>query len=134
MPDKFGQRLLVPVQSGGVLAPDEEAQFQNWIRSTDWFKEFVNQYNEEPDLNISEYDYRRAWKSGIKPERDPYDNNRYHWPSSDPQGQMLKSDDHPTAWKERFMRETGQNPDALGLKNEQEAEIFKFIPQQRRPQ
>lgn len=134
MPDKFGQRLLVPAQPGGVLAPDEEAQFQNWIRSTDWFKEFVNQYNEEPDLNISEYDYRRAWKSGIKPERDPYDNNRYHWPSSDPQGQMLKSDDHPTAWKERFMRETGQNPDALGLKNEQEAEIFKFIPQQRRPQ
>lgn len=106
------------------LSQDEEKQFQSWIRSTDWFKEFVKEFNEEPDLNISEYDYRSAWKSGITPQRDPYDMNRFHWPSSDPSGKMLKSQEHPTAWKEFFMRDTGLNPDALGLKNKQEADVY----------
>lgn len=105
------------------LPQSEEEEFQNWIKNTDWFKEFVKEYNEEPDLNITEYDYRAAWKAGIKPERDPYDKNRFHWPSSLPSGEMLKSDTHPTAWKEMFMRETGQNPDALGIRSKEEADL-----------
>lgn len=105
-------------------APDDEALFQNWIRGTDWFKEFKNQYNEEPDLNTKDYDYRAAWKAGIMPERDPYDQSRFHWPSSLPDGQMLKSANHPTAWKEYFMRDTGINPDALNLKSAEDAANF----------
>jgi hypothetical protein len=35
---------------------------------------------------------------------------------------MLKAPDHPTAWKEYFMRETGQNPDALGLRDQKQAD------------
>ena len=100
----------------------DEEQFQAWIRSTPWFKEFKSEYKEEPDLNTRDYDYRAAWRAGIKPERDPYDNNRFHWPSSSPDGKMLKAPDHPTAWKEYFMRETGQNPDALGLRNQKQAD------------
>jgi len=103
---------------------DDEAAFQNWIRNTGWFGEFVKEYGEEPDLNTKDYDYRAAWKAGVKPERDPYDNNRFHWPSSLPSGQMLKSEDHPTAWKEYFMRNTGVNPDALGLKTPEDAAKF----------
>ena len=105
-----------------MLSESEEKQFQSWIKNTDWFKEFVKEYGEEPDLNISDYDYRAAWKSGIQPERDPYDKNRFHWPSSLPTGEMLKSATHPTAWKEMFMRETGQNPDALGIRSKEEAD------------
>jgi len=98
-----------------------ESDFQSGIRDTPWFKEFVRQYGEEPDLRpMSEnaevgpnYDYRKAWESGIRPESDPYDNNRQHWPSSLPDGEMLKSDTHPTAWKEHFMRQYGVNPDSL---------------------
>jgi hypothetical protein len=104
--------------------PNNESEFQNWIRGTDWFKEFKSEYNEEPDLDTKDYDYRAAWKAGVQPERDPYDNNRFHWPSSLPTGKMLKSAEHPTAWKEYFMRETGVNPDALGLKTPEEANIF----------
>lgn len=101
--------------------PNEEQQFQAWIRATPWFQEFKQQYNEEPDLNTRDYDYRAAWRAGIQPERDPYDGNRYHWPSSLPGGQMLKAADHPTAWKETFMRETKQNPDAWGLRTPEQA-------------
>jgi len=27
----------------------------------------------------------------------------------------MKSESHPTAWKEYFMRETGKNPDEVGI-------------------
>ncbi len=105
-----------------LLALREEGNFRRGIRGTDWFSEYLAQYGEEPDLRpMSEdpklgpnYDYRKAWKSGIRPERDPYDNNRFHWGSSLPNGEMLKSKNHPTAWKEYYMRKFGVNPDSLG--------------------
>lgn len=98
-----------------ALPAQEEAAFQKWIRGTEWFSEFFQQYGEEPDLDAKEYDYRTAWKAGVVPQRDPYDNNRYHWSSSTDTGEMLKSADHPTAWKEYFMRDYGRNPDEIGV-------------------
>jgi hypothetical protein len=98
-----------------ALSEKQEKEFQTWIKNTGWYKEYVTQYKEEPDLNIAEYDYRAAWKAGVKPERYEYDNNRYHWPSVDPKsGKPLKSSDHPTAWKEDYMQRTGKNPDEVG--------------------
>jgi hypothetical protein len=38
----------------------------------------------------------------------------HHWPSVTPEGRPLKSKDHPTAWKEKYMQEFGVNPDAIG--------------------
>lgn len=104
----------------GTTDPKED-DFQRGIRGTSWFSDFVKQYGEEPDLRpVSEdpalgpnYDYRKAWAAGVRPEPDPYDNNRQHWPSSSPDGKMLKSKNHPTAWKEPFMRQYGVNPDSL---------------------
>tara|TARA_R110002126_G_scaffold49945_4_gene137746 strand:- start:9 stop:389 length:381 start_codon:yes stop_codon:yes gene_type:complete len=99
-----------------------EKDFQSGIRATEWFKEYVQEYGEEPNLNIKEYDYRKAWAAGVRPTRDKYDVSsktkkaRYHWGSSAPDGTMLKSKDHPTAWKEQFMVKTGVNPDAVGVK------------------
>ena len=128
--DQVGAYIGYPMLAAQVArtrsakAPDEESAFQNWIRGTDWFKEFKAQYNEDPDLNTKDYDYRAAWKAGVQPERDPYDNNRFHWPSSLPSGKMLKSAEHPTAWKEYFMRDTGVNPDALNLKTAEDAANF----------
>jgi hypothetical protein len=105
-------------KTNGLLQVPEkfdESNFQKSIRNTDWFKEFVKEYKEEPDLNTPEYDYRKAWSMGIRPEKDPYDQNRYHWASSTQEGEMLKSPNHPTAWKEYFMRDYGYNPDELGI-------------------
>lgn len=107
---------------GLKLSESEEKQFQEWIKNTGWYKEYVQQYNELPDLNTKVYDYRKAWKDGMIPERDPYDNNRYHWGSVTKSGEMLKSVDHPTAWKQYFMEETGKNPDELGIKSQADAE------------
>ncbi len=102
------------------FTPEEEASFQKGIRDTEWFKEFVKQYGEEPDLSAkADYDYRAAWQAGIRPERNAADGNRYHWASSAPDGSMLKSADHPTAWKEHYMRATGVDPDVAGVTKEQ---------------
>jgi hypothetical protein len=117
-------RELSGEETSNNKTPNDESAFQNWIRGTDWFKEFKAEYNEEPDLDTKDYDYRAAWKAGVQPERDPYDKNRFHWPSSLPTGEMLKSAEHPTAWKEYFMRDTGVNPDALGLKTPEDANIY----------
>lgn len=111
-----------PSNQGGILSFDypnaygllREKSFQKGIRDTDWFKEFAKEYGEEPDLNTTDYDYRKAWQAGIRPVKDPYDQNRYHWSSSLPTGEMLKAENHPTAWKEYYMRITGKNPDEIG--------------------
>jgi hypothetical protein len=103
-----------PVASYETGGRVEELSFQRWIRGTPWFKEYVQEHGEEPNLDIEEYDYRAAWKAGVTPQRDPYDKNRYHWPSVTSEGKALKSKDHPTAWKEKYMQEFGVNPDAIG--------------------
>jgi hypothetical protein len=125
MSDRINRRLLqlLGYDSGspslnalrGSRPAIDETRFQEEIRSTEWFNEYVKQYGEEPDLNTPDYDYRSAWAAGVRPERYEYDNGRYHWPSSLPDGTMLKGDEHPTLWKELFMREFGINPDQIRL-------------------
>lgn len=79
-----------------------EGEFQSGIRATPWFKEYVNQYGEEPDLNTKDYDYRSAWKAGARPDvRDPTDGNRYHWPSE------FKGDGHPNRFVNGVDTKTG---------------------------
>ena len=103
-----------------LAPPPEEAEFQAGVRDTGWFREYVQEHGEEPDLRpMSEdpkqgpnYDYRRAWNAGIRPTRAKYDRGKYHWPSSTPEGEHLKSKNHPTRWKEDYMREYGADPDA----------------------
>ena len=97
------------------LSAEEEKVFLSWIKNTGWYKEYTKEFDESPDLNTTDYNYRAAWKAGLTPQRDPYDKNKYHWPSSTESGDMLKSEDHPTAWKEHYMRITGENPDAVGI-------------------
>lgn len=124
------------------LPPHEEQKFVKWLSASGWFTELVESVNRDrrkrgygevgAGMILSEilsdpkpdYDYRRAFRSGVKPERDPYDDNRFHWPSRAPSGEWLKSPNHPTAWKEVFMERTGENPDALGLRSIDEADLF----------
>ncbi len=111
------------------LPPDQEIQFRNWLSGTDWFDEVKREIASEngiaPEsmsndevmrmiLKDADYDYRGAWVSNPEMSRSQYD-KRIHWSSRTPSGQMLKSPNHPTAWKEFFMSETRQDPDSLGL-------------------
>jgi hypothetical protein len=100
------------------LTPDEEAKFQQWVRATGWHKEFKTRYGGDPNLDDPEYDYRAAYKAGLYPTRYEHDKGAYHWPSVTPQGGMLKGKNHPTAWMEGFMQETGVDPNAVGATKE----------------
>lgn len=120
-PRSFGLRSV----GAKPAQPDPEAEFQRGIRGTEWFRQFVAEHGEEPNLNDPDYDYRRAWAAGVRPAPYEHDGGRHHWPSVDPSGKPLKSPNHPTAWMEGFMQETGQDPVALGLKTPQEGEAWK---------
>lgn len=117
------------------LTPEVEQQFRQWIAASDWYREigndvdFSGQQISEADLledligPHADYDYRGAWKAGAMPERYEHD-GRQHWPSATPDGRMLKSSAHPTAWMEYFMRRTGTDPNELGLRNAEEARDY----------
>ena len=109
---------------GGSVSIDRQKVVSE-IKQHPWFREYVKEFGEEPDLSENaDYDYITAWTSGIRPERDPYDKNRYHWSSMTSSGAMLKKPGHPTMWKTLFMEHTGKNPDAIGIKSEQEAQAY----------
>jgi hypothetical protein len=112
-----------------LMAQAQESRFLRGITKTPWFSEFARQYGERPDLSRNaDYDYRKAWAAGVRPEPDPYDDNRHHWPSSLPSGEMLKSPTHSTLWKEQYMRATGQNPDAVGATEAQWQQMQQQVP------
>ena len=94
------------------LAPAEEQQFQKEIRATPWHQEFVAKYGEAPNFDDPNYNYRAAWKAGIMPTQRNQVDGQYHWGDSTPNGELLKSVNHPTAWMEPFMRQyPGANPE-----------------------
>jgi hypothetical protein len=128
MDENNRSRLAAALMGGDMGAAFQEDMFLRKIGNTPWFKEFQQQYGEQPDLNYPGFDYRGAVAAGNMPNtRDPYDptlpqamdqiaygtkpQGTYHW------GSQNKAPDHPTMWKEQFMQldPQGRNPDALGL-------------------
>jgi hypothetical protein len=123
------QKFTATPWSPTTLKGEEENKFRNWLQGTQLFnsiKSDIAQENKIPldrlandrvtemILQNSDYDYRGAYKSGINEVIDPRD-KKPHWPSSTPEGRMLKDPNHPTAWKEFFMRQYNTDPDELGL-------------------
>jgi hypothetical protein len=104
------------------LSPEEEEKFQTWIKSLPWHNEYIATYGEEPDLNTPMYDYRGAWKAGEEPQRNPNDQNMYHWSSK------FKSPEHPTMWKEEFMKKFGFDPDSKGITKDKWLELKNKPP------
>lgn len=94
------------------LSPGDEEKFQGWIQGLPWYKEFVQKYNEAPNLNDPNYDYRAAYQAGISPDQRNVQDNMYHWPDFGGD-RMMKSPYHPAAWAEYFIKQYGINPDTL---------------------
>lgn len=118
------------------LSEKEEAEFQRFLIESAWFKQIKKKIEDKEGIKVndtilfseltgpeSDYDYRGAWKNGLSASDYQYDNGQ-HWPSSTDDGKMLKSPKHETAWMEFFMRETGVDPNELGLKNAEEAKKY----------
>jgi hypothetical protein len=117
-----------PVAAPGraKLSPEEESRFQRDMREGDGYKQwregFVRKYGEEPNIEDPDYDYRAAWKNGVRPAPYEHDKDVYHWASATPDGSMLKSENHPTAWMEYFMRANGgKDPHDVGVSSPAEA-------------
>lgn len=118
------------------LSAEDEARFQRDMRTGDgyrqWFEQFVAKNGGEPNLDDPDYDYRSAWGAGIRPAPYEHDGGAYHWASSLPGGEMLKSESHPTAWMEHFMRATGVDPNELGIRSKQEGEAYLALQKAKR--
>jgi hypothetical protein len=115
----------------------EEEKFLNWFQSTKLFNSFKEQVASENEiqvdkvdnqrltamlLNSKDYDYRGAWKAGIKEKIDPSD-GLPHWPST-AGNKLLKSPNHPTLWKEFFMRQYKKDPAELNLSTIEQAKSW----------
>jgi hypothetical protein len=85
-------------------------------RIRQWARAYQRRYGEAPDVEGGDYNYLRAYQSGVRPEVYPHDPGMPHWPSRAPaqppraQGEMLKAPDHETAWMEHFMQTYGVDP------------------------
>lgn len=122
------------------LSPEDAAAFKKDMVSHPWFKNLkreiavadgVNLTDEELLADLlrkdSDYDYAGAWKAGLMPQPYAPDGGAYHWVSSTQDGKMLKSPNHPTAWMEYFMRETGEDPAEIGLHSPETARIYSDL-------
>lgn len=117
------------------LNPDEEKAFRTWLQKTPTFDITLKEVAKENAIPVEkldrdrvtemmlqsgDYDYRGAFKAGLAPSISKHDGYP-HWPSSTPDGRMLKSPAHETTWKEFFMREYRVDPDDIGLRDKETA-------------
>ena len=137
------QKFTATPWSPTTLKPPEEQKFRNWLQGTQLFNSVKSDIAAENKISVDkldnqrviemmlqspDYDYRGAYKAGIKEVISPYD-NRPHWPSSTDSGQMLKDPSHPTAWMEFFMRQYGVDPNAMGLDTLEKAKNWSLSTQ-----
>lgn len=101
---------IAPEAKTGKWSKKDEKSFQSGIRGTKWYKQFVDKYGEPPDLDSKDYNYRAAWKAGIRPQDYEHDAEMQHWASTTGKGESLKATNHPTAWMEDYMQVTGSDP------------------------
>ena len=112
------------------LSESDEKEFRSWFKDTKLFNSIKEDIAKDEGLPVSaldnkkvlemivnskDYDYRGAWKAGIEEQVSPYD-NKVHWPSAKGD-KFFKAPNHPTTWKEFFMRQYKVDPDELNLQN-----------------
>lgn len=116
---------IAPEAKRQKLSKAEEAAFQRDVRRTKWFQQFSKKYGEPPNLNDPGYNYRAAWRAGLRPQDVKDDPEMQHWSSVTPSGESLKSRSHPTAWKEDYMQMTGRDPGDPGTLTPEQIEGMK---------
>ena len=106
-----------------------EADYQKWMDSWVSMLPYLQEGIKDTDsLGNPMYDYKKAFLSGVNPSVA----NNFHYGSSAPDYTMLKSPEHPTAWMEHFVRETGINPDTLNPLDPRIMLFPKFFTEKRK--
>lgn len=92
---------------GGASAPNE-GEFQTFMafdpKVRAWRNAFTNVVGGPPQIDGGDFDYRRAYAAGERPQPvagDPIP----HW------GSTGKQAGHPTEWKAQFVERFGVDPD-----------------------
>jgi hypothetical protein len=117
----------------------DKPEFDKWITGTDLYNNIKLQVAKENNIPVDkvedrrlidgmvsggDYDYVGAWKDDVTSTISKHD-NMPHWSSRSSTGKMLKSPNHPTAWKEYFMGAYGYDPDDIGASTYEEARKFQ---------
>jgi len=94
LPQELYQRGKLKFSQPPKLSPQEEAQFQTWMKSLPWWQQLGG--NQPLGYDQAGYDYRSAWKAGIQPSPVP-ETGEYHWPSyNQKEHTILKAPWHKT--------------------------------------
>lgn len=117
-----------------TLDSNTEAQFRDEMRESPWFTQYQSEFGEEPDLDTPGYDFRRAWRDGVRPTPDPDDNGRYKWPAASSgalaspmasaTGTYYTPRDTDAEWRQKFQEKTGQNSVTLGITSPLDAQYW----------
>lgn len=88
--------------------PQHESEFQTFMafdpQVRAWRNAFTSKYGEPPNIEDSNFDYRKAYLAGDRPIQIEQDTVP-HWHSTG------KSAMHPTMWKQHFYEQFGVDPD-----------------------
>ena len=91
-----------------ILTPDEEQQFQQYMQTepsvTAWQEQVVEETGAPPDIDTGDYDYRAAWKAGVKPEatNEPLEKTSEYaikWTTPEADGRQLMSPSNPNRYR-----------------------------------
>ena len=120
----------------GQWAPELEDQFQRDMILApgwrDWRRGFIAREGVEPSIAPGgDYNYRLAWLSGATPEMDPGSGEVHGFSSADfppfKDPIPLKAEDHPTAWKEGFLKKFNANPDVAAREGQLTPEMARYL-------
>ena len=116
---------LKQLNSTGFTSPQEEQLFQRDMQFSPtwgaWRRQFIAREGAAPNTNVGgDYNYRAAWKMGANPGYDPGSKEIHGYSSAQlaPYATPFpfKEKNHPTMWKEDYMRQFRTNPD-LDMQN-----------------
>ena len=121
--------------SANKLPGELEEKFQTDLQFapgwSDWRKGFVKNVGQNPNTEPGgDYNYRMAWLAGETPKLDP-GTGEYHGnsvttvPPANPI--ELKAENHPTAWKQKYMERFQTNPDIDIREGKMTDERARFI-------
>lgn len=113
-PDSTNPEEQPKIQYKFDSAVHEKQFLDDWQTDPDilaWRKSMVEEFGEDPSPDNPDYNYRKAWVSGDRPQMT--EDGKAHWGSIVSDGTDLKGENHPTKWKSDYYEVFGISPEGL---------------------